>query len=124
MKYKDENGVLQNIELVSGTEGAGEENHMKLVIPHDKEILDTTDKTYGPGDVSIEFYELDAEGNPGAGAGLLISKDKNEFPDDCGSIQVRISVIISCLAVPCRQVWICCGKAEIPVMTSGDTITI
>ena len=93
MKYKDENGVLQNIELVSGTEGAGEENHMKLVIPHDKEILDTTDKTYGPGDVSIEFYELDAEGNPGAGAGLLISKDKNEFPDDCGSIQAGLDML-------------------------------
>ena len=37
MKYKDENGVLQNIELVSGTEGAGEENHMKLVIPGEKD---------------------------------------------------------------------------------------
>ena len=59
-EYIDKDGNRQTLDLINGTEGIGEENHMKVKIPNSADILSPGGD---PGDVKLEFYNLNSDGS-------------------------------------------------------------
>ncbi len=83
-EYIDKDGNRQTLDLINGTEGIGEENHMKLEIPNSADILGVGGD---PGEVKLNFYYLNSDGTKSAAKpGVSFAATKPDANNPSGSI--------------------------------------